>query len=149
MRRYLPFFLTSGTVFALDQVSKALVRAAVIPFHPVEVLDGLFRITFVMNRGALFGLGQGLSHLFLLVSALVLLLICFYLPKVKTTTGLVSFGLLAGGAAGNLADRLRFGAVVDFFDFGYRGWRWPAFNVADAAITVGVGLLLLRSLRSR
>jgi len=72
-----------------------------------------------------------------------------YLPRVRETRTLIGLSLVFSGAVGNLMDRLRLGAVVDFLDFGYRSWRWPAFNLADAAITVGVGLLLWGALRSR
>ena len=88
--------------------------------------------------------------LFTVVPVAAIVLIAVYawrVPAAQTMTH-VALALILGGAVGNLVDRLRLGYVVDFVDVHWRGWHWPAFNVADSAICIGVGLLLLESLRS-
>jgi signal peptidase II len=120
----------------------------------VDVLPGLVALTLVLNPGLAFGVLGGLPVAWRwLVAALslgALLVLSRVAVRVLAPGGLpdrLAIGLIFGGAVGNLIDRARFGAVVDFVDLHYRGWHWPAFNVADAAITVGVALLALRLLR--
>ena len=119
----------------------------------MDVIDGAFSLTLVMNPGLAFGmLGTVPSSwrwvvALLSIGALVVLatLARRLLPDGGPLAA-VAIGMIFGGAAGNLIDRARFGAVVDFLDFYWRGWHWPAFNIADSAISVGVALLALRML---
>ncbi len=151
MRRYPPFLLILAVLLPLDQLTKRWVMAKLALHQSIPVLGDLFRITYVLNRGGIFGIGSRGDHplLFIVVAFVALLFMLLYLPRVRETRTLIGLSLVFSGAVGNLMDRLRLGAVVDFLDFGYRSWRWPAFNLADAAITVGVGLLLWGALRSR
>ena len=144
MRRYLLFLLILGVLLPIDQLTKRWVMANLTLHQFVPVLGDLIRITYVLNRGGIFGIGSRGDHplFFIVVAFFALLLMLFYLPRVRDTKTLFGLSLVFSGAAGNLMDRLRLGAVVDFLDFGYQSWRWPAFNLADAAITIGVGLLL-------
>jgi signal peptidase II len=115
----------------------------------VPVIPGFFHLTYVRNPGAAFGLfaGQAASFrkpFFLVVTLVALGAILFAvrkLPDGRRWT-LASLALVFGGAAGNLVDRLRWGEVVDFLDVFWRSHHWPAFNVADSAITVGIVMLL-------
>ena len=140
----------SAGVLLFDQMTKELVRAR-LPLHDSqEIVPGLFNLTHVTNRGALFGLLHDLpdpwrAMLFTIVPfAAILLILCFQ-GRTAATDRLAHGGLalILGGAAGNFLDRLRLGYVVDFLDVFIGPHHWPAFNVADASICVGVGLLIL------
>lgn len=141
-------------VVVLDQLSKWWVMASFALFESRPVVEGFFRLTYVLNTGAAFGLLAGprvwwRQAFFVLVALVALAVLVSAYRHYRHRGGLyvVAVGLIGGGAVGNLIDRLRFGAVVDFLDFYIQTHHWPAFNVADSAITVGVGLFLLASLR--
>jgi signal peptidase II len=131
-------------VVVLDQATKAAILKG-IPLHAsVPVVNGLFSLVHVRNRGMAFGLfnrPDGTLAFFVLTAAsllAMLLLIVWYRRLAPNETWIVpALGLVLGGAAGNLIDRLRLGEVVDFLDVYIGQWHWPAFNVADSAITVG------------
>jgi signal peptidase II len=144
-RKLITLAAVSGTVLILDLVTKALVLARLPLGRSVPVIPGFFDITHVHNPGGAFGFLAGLSDeyrslLFIAVSLLAAgLIVCFYW---QTPPGqrLLAFGLalVFGGAVGNLVDRIRFGVVVDFIDVYVGDLHWPAFNIADSAITIGV-----------
>ncbi len=120
-----------------------------------SVLAGLLDITYVRNSGAAFGLFASVDSsvkaiLLNSVAVLVFLVVSAYALRSshRSIRLQVGFALILGGAVGNLLDRVRFGYVVDFLDFSISGHHWPAFNVADSAICVGVGLLFLDMLRN-
>ena len=143
-------FLLAGAVVALDQITKAIALARLSLGVPVSLVDNLLALTLVMNPGLAFGLLGGLPKAWRWVVAVVSLVALVVLVRVALRVlpaggrmGAVAIGLVFGGAVGNLIDRARFGAVVDFVDVHWHGWHWPAFNVADSAITVGVILLAL------
>jgi len=144
------------TVVVLDQVTKAAALAHLIPGHPLVVVDGWLSLTLVMNPGLAFGLlstvppaWRWIVAALSIVALLVLARVALRVLPTGGFIGVIAVGLIFGGAVGNLIDRARFGAVVDFVDVHYRGWHWPAFNIADSAISVGVVLLALRLLRER
>ncbi len=141
----------AGVVVVLDQVSKLVALDRLLPGTPVSVVDGLVALTLVMNPGLAFGLLAGVPAgwrwivaLLSLVALVVLVRVAVRVLPAGSWLDHGTVGLIFGGAVGNLIDRARFGAVVDFVDVYYRGWHWPAFNVADSAITVGVALLALK-----
>jgi len=119
--------------------------------QPPRVIPVLpfFNLVLVWNQGVSFGMfgdgSVGAWALVLLAAGIVVALV-YWLRKADSTLSVVSLGLIIGGAVGNVIDRLVHGAVVDFLDVHAAGWHWPAFNVADSAITVGVVLLLAESL---
>lgn len=146
--------LTIATlVVVLDQATKVLVLRELVEGLPLPVVDGLVALTLVRNRGLAFGLLGGVPDAWRWVVALLSVAALLVLVRVATRVlptggfvGQLSIGLIFGGAVGNLIDRARFGAVVDFVDVHVGPYHWPAFNVADSAITVGVALLALRLL---
>lgn len=149
------FFRLAAATLLLDQAAKAVITAFLFPRGSVRVIPGLFDLTYVQNRGAVFGLLGGLPDPLrgILLTAVPVAAIGFVLVMAHRTPAdqarpLVALGLVLGGALGNLIDRVRLGAVVDFFDLHLAGHHWPAFNVADSAICVGVGLLVLHMLRT-
>ena len=145
--------MMGGLVLVLDQVTKLIALGRLAPGRPVPVVDGVFSLTLVMNPGLAFGMlaqtptaWRWLVALLSLVALGMLLLLAGRLVPTGGAVSALALGLIVGGALGNLIDRARFGAVVDFLDFYWRGYHWPAFNVADSAISVGVTLLALRML---
>ena len=146
--------LVSGAVVVVDQFTKILVDRTMTLYHSVEILPNFVHLTYVRNTGAAFGFLAGSPStlrmaFFLLVSGVAIACILFLLktlpPQKKLLT--VSLSLVLGGAIGNLIDRFRLGEVIDFIDIHWDHLHWPAFNVADSAITIGVALLFIRMLR--
>lgn len=132
-----------GLVFVADQAAKAAVEANLVPGETVEVL-GPVELTLSHNRGVAFGLAGGAGTGLVLVTLLALGVIGYLFARNPGRPGMwVAVGLLAGGAVGNLADRIRADAVTDFIAVG----SWPPFNLADVAITLGVLLLVFLYLR--
>ena len=130
----------------LDQVTKWWIATNVSPYQPIEVIDGFFRLTHARNPGAALGLLQGLPiGVFIGLSVLALGLIAWFYRQVEEWDRLsaVSLGLIISGALGNLIDRVVHQEVVDFLQFDFGLFIFPDFNVADASIVIGVGLLLL------
>jgi signal peptidase II len=143
----------AATVVILDQATKLVVLARLPPGVRIEVIDGFLAFTLVMNPGLAFGLLGNLPAGWRWVVATLSLIALGVLARVAIrilpTGGWIdatAVALVFGGAVGNLVDRGRFGAVVDFVDVYWRDWHWPAFNVADSAISIGVVLLALRLL---
>jgi len=142
-----------GIVLILDQAAKWLALRRLGLGVPVSVIDGFFSLTLVLNPGLAFGMlgtvPPGWRWIIALLSIGAIGVLAGLATRLLPEGGLaaaVGIGMIFGGAAGNLIDRARFGAVVDYLDFYWRGWHWPAFNVADSAISVGVALLALRML---
>jgi len=150
------FLLTMGVsvILAFDQATKALVASRLVPGESIEVVPGLLHFTLVHNTGMAFGLLSGSDIPFksvfvTLLSLAALAAVMYYAvrsPRGETTT-LLGLTFILGGALGNILDRAHLGYVIDFVDVFYRDTHWPAFNLADSSICVGVGLLLLESLR--
>lgn len=143
-----------GLVLILDQATKQAALSRLDPYASTTIIEGLFDLTLVKNPGGVFGLFRDLdpglrAALFTAVPLLAIGLILVYAWKSAPFGALsrLALPLILGGAVGNLIDRLRFGYVVDFLDVHWRGYHWPAFNVADSAICVGIGMLLIESLR--
>ena len=142
-------------VVVLDQLSKAAVRGY-FAGHATgehENVTSFFNIVLIYNRGMSFGLFNGAGGLnallFSLVAAAIVTVLIYWLSRVESPLLAVAIGLIIGGAVGNVIDRIRLGAVVDFLDFHAGSWHWPAFNVADSAICVGVAVMLLDGLLLR
>jgi len=143
------FLLTALLIVAADQLSKIWIRAN-LAIGQSLFEAGFFRITHVHNTGAAFGLFRGQSASLTVVALVGIGVLLFYaflvyrhFPLLNNKLNRLALGLVFGGTIGNLIDRLRFGYVTDFIDFGF----WPAFNIADSAITVGVLIFVYSSLR--
>lgn len=128
-------------LFILDQWSKWLVMSKMAQGDSIPLIDGLFYLTYVRNPGAAFGMLPYKTVFFVVVTIAVLIGIIIFFRRIPEDRVLLKMGLAleVGGAAGNLLDRLRFGHVIDFFDFRV----WPVFNVADIGIVIGVGILFI------
>ena len=144
------FYILALGVVALDQITKLVIQATIPLGHSIPVIPKFFAIVHVLNPGAAFGLFAARSAafrnpFFIGISVAAIAFILYYRHRGLTGHPLTSsaLSLILGGAAGNLLDRLRIGLVVDFLDVHYYQYHWPAFNVADSAITIGVSLMLL------
>jgi signal peptidase II len=144
------FYLIALAIVLTDQATKAIVVRTMRLGQSIPLVPGFFDLTFVLNPGAAFSLFATLPErirtpFFIVVSVAAIVLIAVYRARHLRGHRLasVSLGLILGGAVGNLIDRVRYGAVVDFLDVYVHRYHWPVFNVADSAISVGVALLLL------
>jgi signal peptidase II len=142
-------FALSLAIFLADQISKWLIQGSLRPGESIAAIPGILRVSYTRNDGGAFGILGGQSGLLLLGSAVAVAVVLWMLlhgPPTHTTS--LGCGLILGGAAGNLFDRLTAGDVVDFLDLEFWPLRqWPVFNVADIAIVLGVAVLFLAALR--
>ena len=143
------FILGAAVIIALDQITKAAITSRFMLHEAYPVIPGLFNLVYVLNPGAAFGFLADASATFRYVfftgiTVVAAGLIVYYLVKTNPRNLILasSLTLIFGGAIGNLIDRIRFGSVVDFLDFYLGAAHWPAFNVADSAITVGAALMI-------
>ncbi|MBL8666142.1 MAG: signal peptidase II [Rhodospirillales bacterium] len=139
----------SALIVVLDQVTKWWILERIMMPPRLIPLTPFFNLVMTWNRGVSFGLFNNDSPYNALILSLVALVICgvlaFWLLHARKPVLAYGLGMVIGGAIGNLIDRIRFGAVADFLDFHLWGYHWPAFNVADSAITVGVAVLIAES----
>jgi signal peptidase II len=142
--------VAAAAVLVLDQLTKWWILDAVMRPPRVIEVSPFFNVVLVWNRGASFGLfgdgGAWAPWALVALAAAIAAGLGVWLWRTKSRFAALALGLVIGGALGNVVDRLRFGAVVDFLDFHLGSQHWPAFNVADSAITVGVVMLLADSL---
>lgn len=152
MRRYCTLSIITAIILALDQATKFYVDANFKLHETVPVIRGFFHLTYVRNKGAAFGiLADNAVRIpfFITVSIVAMLGIIWYIRQLRADQKLAFFSLslIFSGAFGNLIDRIRLGEVIDFLDVFWQRHHWPAFNVADSAITVGVTLLFIEMWR--
>jgi len=146
--KYLILLLLTPLVLVIDQLTKVYIDRSMKLYQSIPVVDGLFSITYLRNKGAAFSFLADASWrlpFFILVSiiAVVAILVAFGKLRDDQRLASVSLSLILSGAVGNLIDRVRLGEVIDFLDVYWRSHHWPAFNVADSAICVGVALLAI------
>jgi signal peptidase II len=137
-----------GLVLILDQATKYLIEKHVRLYETITVVPGFFNLTHVRNRGAAFGIlatvpGIWRSLFFISVTIIAVAVIGYLIRAATERWHVIAFSLIAGGAVGNLVDRLRYTEVVDFIQWYVKDYYWPSFNIADSAISVGVALLVV------
>lgn len=141
----------AALVVMLDQATKWLMMSVVMDPPRLIPITPFFNLTLGLNRGVSFGMLSGVlgdTPLALVaLSMAIVALMVVWLWHATSTMEAIGLGAIIGGALGNVFDRMRLGGVIDFLDVHVAGWHWPAFNLADAAITTGVALLLLNALR--
>jgi|SRR3989338_1938998 len=138
-------WLIGLTVFLFDQLAKQYISKNLSLGRSIPVIKNVFHLTLVHNTGVAFGLFKNRQVLFIIITSIVILYIALALflnRKQNSLSSRIAFGLILGGACGNLFDRLKLGFIIDFFDFRI----WPVFNIADSAITLGVALLAIEAL---
>jgi signal peptidase II len=151
----LPHIVLVLVLLVLDRWTKSLLVARLDVNESIPIIDGFFNITYVRNTGVAFGIFSSLSSpakstlLSTFALAAAVLIVVYSLRNPASNRLLqVALALILGGALGNLYDRISYGYVIDFVELYAGDYRWPAFNVADSAITTGVGLLLLEIIRN-
>lgn len=135
-------WLIAIVVFLFDQLAKKYILKSLSLGQSIPVIKNIFHLTLVDNSGVAFGLFKNRQTFFIIITSIVILYIAlalFFNRKQNNLSRRIAFGLILGGACGNLLDRLRHGFIVDFFDLRI----WPVFNIADSAITAGIFLLAL------
>lgn len=151
LRRYNLLIGVGGLVVLLDQITKIWVHKTLRLYETKAIVPGFLDLHYIRNTGAAFGFLSG-SHagfripFFIAVSFVAIGIILYLFHKLEESELIMplALSLVLGGAIGNLVDRIREGEVIDFISVHYKAFHWPSFNVADIAITAGVGLLVLR-----
>lgn len=140
---------SAAFIVVLDQWTKVFIKNNFDLYELLPVMDGFFSITYVLNKGAAFGMLAKLNEsyrqlFFIIITAVAIAAVLYLMVKEKgMKIRMVSYTLILAGAVGNFIDRIYMGQVVDFLLFYYKQYQWPAFNVADISISVGIGLLFL------
>jgi signal peptidase II len=147
-KNHLILLITLPVVLVADQLTKLYIDRTMKLYQSIPVIDGLFSITYLRNKGAAFSFLSDASWrlpFFILATVIAVIAIITAFCKLKEEQSFAAFSLslILSGAIGNLIDRVRMGEVIDFLDVYWRSHHWPAFNVADSAICVGVALLAL------
>lgn len=136
--------LISVAVVVVDQITKLLVKYFFRYGRPHEVLGDVVRLTYIENPGMAFGINFGGQLFFTVFASIATVIIFIYIVRARRERlpSRLALSLILGGAVGNLIDRYLYGRVVDFIDIGVGGTRWPVFNMADSAVTVGMVILI-------
>lgn len=150
IRRYLVLGVVVMTIIVIDQITKAYIDGSMYLHESISIIPGYFNLTYIRNPGAAFGImgttSSGFRLVFFFLTSILamgLLITIFLRLDPHDWWGQLTIASIFGGAIGNFIDRLQYGEVIDFLDFYINGYHWPAFNVADSAISVGVVSLLL------
>jgi signal peptidase II len=145
-----------ASILIVDQLTKLIVDQSMPLHHSIPVIDNLFSLTYIRNAGAAFGFLAGSAAAFRLPFLIVFSLVAigFVVAMLRRLpareTGLITaLAFILGGAIGNLIDRLAYGEVIDFLDFYWSGYHWPAFNVADSFITMGVAITVFYLIKAK
>ena len=143
--KYLMLVLIAGMVVAVDQATKWLVTGSMSYYEQIKVIPGFFNLIYIHNPGGAFGIfaknqGNLQSLLFIAIAVMAMGLILYLYKNTPSEYPLLSagFALIFGGALGNMIDRIRLGEVIDFIDLYIANLHWPAFNIADSAISIGM-----------
>lgn len=152
VKRYLLSGIIALVVIITDQITKSIIKANIPLYKSIPVVDGFLNITHIKNTGGAFGILSGMNSLFFIIaSSIALLIVILYLIRLPENNLwlITSLSLISGGAIGNMIDRVRSGEVIDFIDLFYDRFHWPAFNIADSSITIGVFILFINLLTFR
>ena len=143
------FLWLAPVVIVADQVTKRIVQTSMALHDSTPVLGDFFRLTYIHNSGAAFGLKIGSPFVHTAISIVALFALVWLFRSVPRENRIMrpALSMVLGGALGNIIDRVRLGMVVDFFDVGIGNLRWPVFNVADSFVTIGILLIALSYLR--
>ena len=145
------WMILAGIIVVADQITKTIASAELIMYKAVAVMP-MFNFTLMHNEGAAFSFlhdaGGWQRWLFTAISLIVSIVLVFWIKNLKAEEKYqaLAYSLVLGGAVGNLIDRVRFGYVVDFIEIYYKQYSWPAFNIADSAICIGVVVLIIDTL---
>jgi len=154
--KYIKLAVIAGLVVFCDQITKAVILHRLPLYQSIAVLPGMFNLTHIQNPGGAFGFLANFSpqwrySIFIVGASLATgLVLYFYLDTPKSKPMLASgLAMIFGGAIGNMIDRIRYGKVVDFLDFYIKDLHWPAFNIADSAVSIGVVIFIYHLILKR
>jgi len=150
-RPIIPLFGISILIICLDQLTKTIIKQRIDYYDQIVVIEGFFNLRHDRNSGAAFSLMQGQRTLLIAATILAMLFIAYYYFQFRHSLWMrVGLGFILGGAIGNLIDRIQYGEVIDFLQFGILPkYKWPTFNTADTAICIGAGMLIIYTIRNR
>jgi signal peptidase II len=155
-RKYIILSLALFIILLLDQVTKLFIASSYNLYESSAVIPGLFNITYIRNPGAAFGFLAGADPAFrsiffiaVSVAAVVFIALVFRKVRQEEKVAVLGLSLILGGALGNMIDRIRLGEVIDFLDVYVGSYHWPAFNMADSAISIGAFLLILEIVKKK
>jgi signal peptidase II len=149
--KYFPLITMVLMLVVIDQLTKFYIDSNFVLYQSLEVISGYFNITYIRNSGVAFGILSGFKgivsqiiFIFISLIAISAIIIIYRGTDDKMIFSRISLSLILSGAIGNMIDRIfRGGEVIDFLDFHWKSYHWPAFNIADSCITIGVGLLII------
>ena len=144
MRHFKEAFLISFIVVVVDQITKYLAINYINPYDSIKISPFL-HLVIVTNKGAAFGMFKNIGSGFFITASVIAIIFVIYL-LIRGKEDHLGLSLILGGAIGNLIDRILYGSVVDFIDLSIGKYHWPAFNIADSALSVGVTIILLNNL---
>jgi signal peptidase II len=138
-------FAIAALVVILDRISKVFISSIMQEGESIPIWHDFVYFSYIKNQGVAFGLFPAYQDIFIVTTIVIICILVFYWEKIPRYNLWLhsAIGLILGGAIGNLWDRIVFGGVIDFIDIGYSSYRWPAFNLADTMICIGVGMVLL------
>ena len=150
-RPIIPLFGISILIICLDQLTKTIIKQRIDYYDHIVVIEGFFNLRHDRNSGAAFSLMQGQRTLLIAATILAMLFIAYYYFQFRHSLWMrVGLGFILGGAIGNLIDRIQYGEVIDFLQFGILPkYKWPTFNLADTAICIGAAMLIIYTIRTR
>ena len=144
------FIFSAIIVTIIDQITKVWITAEFILYEVKTIIPGFFNIIHIRNKGMAFGIfskSENIIPFYIITGISIILIIVltywFISENPDSSVMKIAGGFILGGATGNLIDRIRLGEVIDFLDFYIKTWHWPAFNVADAAINIGVSIIII------
>lgn len=153
IKLFLPLFGITSLVLAADQLTKWLVQEIIVPRNPqvIVVIEGIFELSYTTNTGAAFGLMRGKNLILTIITIVAIgFIFVYYKQYLHSLWMRIALSVLLGGALGNFLDRIRHGEVTDFLRFRLLpNFWWPTFNLADVAVCIGAGMLMIHLLRHR
>lgn len=155
--KYFPLITMVLMLVVIDQLTKFYIDSNFVLYQSLEVINGYFNITYIRNSGVAFGILSGFKgivsqiiFIFISLIAILAIIIIYRGTDDKMIFSRISLSLILSGAIGNMIDRIfRGGEVIDFFDFYWKSYHWPAFNIADSCITIGVILLMITMIKNK
>lgn len=155
--KYFPLITMGLMLVVIDQLTKFYIDSNFVLYQSLEVISGYFNITYIRNSGVAFGILSGFKgivsqiiFIFISLIAISAIIIIYRGTDDKMIFSRISLSLILSGAIGNMIDRIfRGGEVIDFLDFHWKSYHWPAFNIADSCITIGVILLMITMIKNK
>jgi len=145
-KRYVLLIVVGIFIILFDQISKIWVETNISTYRPVKILGDFVRLILAHNYGIIWGIPIRSPLVYYILPLIGIIVVLYLALKTRIKFLTIAFGLIIGGAVGNLIDRVRLGYVIDFIDMGIKNLRWPTYNIADAAIDIGLVMIIAREI---